>query len=286
MAKQTTTYVISGRVFDRNSGKPVAAAKVEAWDKDLICDDLLGSAITTAKGEFSLEFTASYFSELFLDRRPELFFKVFVADELVLDTRHDVLWNVDAGNTRVELPIAAGHGHDRPPQQSTDQPSPRPAWSPSHSYLLGTGSVRAVVTAEKPDIDGFLAAANMDTQENRARIDQGMQKVQAWLDAEPGRKARFEASPHATLLEIDPKLPEDLAPAGALGSCARLQSGAYNPCALDLLRRACVWLGASATNRQLFADDPTLAIDAVAGAAPSEAIAVAKMALQYARRAL
>ncbi|MGH9929231.1 MAG: neuraminidase-like domain-containing protein, partial [Pyrinomonadaceae bacterium] len=44
--------------------------------------------------------------ELFLDRRPDLFFKVFREKELIKSTEDSVLWNVAAGNTEVVIEVA------------------------------------------------------------------------------------------------------------------------------------------------------------------------------------
>jgi hypothetical protein len=40
------TFQINGRLIDRNTKKGVPDLQIEAWDKDLIFDDLVGSAIT------------------------------------------------------------------------------------------------------------------------------------------------------------------------------------------------------------------------------------------------
>ena len=112
------TYQINGRVIDNQSRRGIAGLRVEAWDKDLIISDLVGSDRTDEEGKFRIEFSRSYFSELFLDRKPDLFFKVFADDELIKSTQDSILWNVPAGTTPVEIVVSfitphevSGNGH-------------------------------------------------------------------------------------------------------------------------------------------------------------------------------
>jgi outer membrane protein assembly factor BamB len=103
MAKEN--YLILGRVISRTSQQGVSNLRVEAWDKDLIVNDLVGSAVTDAEGAFRIEFAASYFRELFVDREPDLFFKVFDGTKLVKSTEDSVLWNVEVGETEVVIEV-------------------------------------------------------------------------------------------------------------------------------------------------------------------------------------
>ncbi|CAN5882390.1 hypothetical protein BH18ACI4_BH18ACI4_00610 [soil metagenome] len=105
MAKKEKDIKILGRVIDRLTRNGVAGLRVEAWDKDLICADLVGSAIPDEQGAFQIELDASYFQELFLDRRPDLFFKVFADGSLIQSTEDSVLWNVEAGATEVIIEV-------------------------------------------------------------------------------------------------------------------------------------------------------------------------------------
>jgi Dyp-type peroxidase family len=100
-----TTFRICGRVIDRQTRYGVVGLRVEAWDKDLICNDLVGTANTNSQGTFRIEFNESYFRDLFLDRQPDLFFKVFHEDELIKSTEDLVLWNVSTGDTEVSIEV-------------------------------------------------------------------------------------------------------------------------------------------------------------------------------------
>ncbi|HEX8088032.1 MAG TPA: neuraminidase-like domain-containing protein [Blastocatellia bacterium] len=107
------TYEINGRVSDSKSGRGIAGLRVEAWDKDLILDDLVGSMVTDTDGRFRIEFKRSYYAERFLDRKPDLFFKVFSGSDLIKSTQDSILWNVAAETTPVEIPVqwASNDGH-------------------------------------------------------------------------------------------------------------------------------------------------------------------------------
>lgn len=100
-----TTFRIIGRVINRLTQRPLAGLRLETWDKDLICDDLVGSAISDEHGTFQITFDDSYFRDLFFDRHPDLFFKVFRAGQLIHSTEDSVIWNVAAGETLVIIAV-------------------------------------------------------------------------------------------------------------------------------------------------------------------------------------
>lgn len=107
MAKKANRmFRINGRVIDRATQKGIVGLRVEAWDKDLIFHDLVGTAVTDVDGGFRIDLGESHFKELFQDRQPDLFFKVFREDELIKSTGDSVLWNVAAGSTEVVIEVA------------------------------------------------------------------------------------------------------------------------------------------------------------------------------------
>lgn len=106
MAKKAKkTFRITGRVIDRKTRRGISGLRVEGWDKDLILNDLVGSAVTDEQGAFSIGFTASSLKELFLNRQPDLFFKVFRDDALLTSTEDSVSWNVGAAETEVVIEV-------------------------------------------------------------------------------------------------------------------------------------------------------------------------------------
>lgn len=115
-------FVIQGRVIDRNFQVGAPGVRVEAWDKDLIVSDLVGVATTDPEGTFRLEFESAYFQELFADRSPDLFFKIFHKDELIRSTENAVLWNVAAGETEIGIEVEL-KSCPHPMPNATDTPT-------------------------------------------------------------------------------------------------------------------------------------------------------------------
>ncbi len=110
--KKNYNYMIRGTVTSERDGQGVANLGVEAWDKDLVFNDFVGSAVTDEQGAFQIQFTESHFKELFLDRKPDLFFKVFKGDKLIKSTENSVLWNV--GRKTKDIVIAVKMPDDGP----------------------------------------------------------------------------------------------------------------------------------------------------------------------------
>lgn len=97
-------HQIKGRVIDSFTGDGIGGVRVEAWDSDLFfVDDFLGSATTRSDGSFSITFDESAFQDVFFDRRPDLYFKVYCYNELLVSTEGSVQWNVEEPHKGVEI---------------------------------------------------------------------------------------------------------------------------------------------------------------------------------------
>ena len=110
------TYKINGKVVELNSGEGIKGDRIEAWDKDLMVSDLVGSAVSNDNGVFRIEFTEEHFKELFFDRRPDLFFKVYRKGQMIQNTINSIFWNVEREDVEITLQVpgkvGSGDGTD------------------------------------------------------------------------------------------------------------------------------------------------------------------------------
>lgn len=103
--KAAKRYRIFGCTINKNTGKGIEGLLVEAWDKDLICDDLVGRTLTDEQGNFQMEFDDSYFKDLFIDQDPDLFFRVFRKKKLLASTENEVIWNFKSQKKKIVIAI-------------------------------------------------------------------------------------------------------------------------------------------------------------------------------------
>ena len=110
-------YEINGKVVDSSTRAGVAGVRVEIWDKDFGTDDYLGSAETIFDGSFAITFDEDSFRDLFPERWPDLYFKVFCWAELLASTENSVLWNIKDPNVHLTItvppvtPVHCGERH-------------------------------------------------------------------------------------------------------------------------------------------------------------------------------
>jgi hypothetical protein len=139
-------FKITGHVIDSKTQQGVKGLRVEAWDKDLIISDLVGGTTTGEGGIFRIQFDASYFRELFLDQRPDLYFKVFRGDKLIKSTKDSVLWNVDQEDIEITIEVEDSGGANGP----SDNASKKAATT--------RGILQATFTPRKPRPDELQLA--------------------------------------------------------------------------------------------------------------------------------
>jgi len=68
--------VVKGRIVTRKGGTPVEGAEVEVYDKDMLVDDYLGTAVTDREGRFLVDFTWANYKDGVFEGRPDIFLKV------------------------------------------------------------------------------------------------------------------------------------------------------------------------------------------------------------------
>ncbi len=115
-----TTFTITGKIIN-TTRQALSDLRIEAWDKDLFIDDFVGESISDADGFFQIIFTENRFRELFFDRRPDLYFKIFANGKLIDSTENSVLWNIDTAEKEVVIIIDRNQGSTTgaPPDQAT-----------------------------------------------------------------------------------------------------------------------------------------------------------------------
>src|SRR4030095_12996153 len=98
-------YTVHGNVLESQTEKPISDLRIEAWDKDLLNDDYLDFARSDKDGKFRINFDDSDFDDWFGERRPDIYFKVFHHDELLVSTEDSVLWNMKKGDVKINIKI-------------------------------------------------------------------------------------------------------------------------------------------------------------------------------------
>ncbi|MGZ9163765.1 MAG: hypothetical protein ACXW4U_01170, partial [Anaerolineales bacterium] len=105
MNNNDKTFRITGHIIDKKTRQTVPGLRVEIWDKDMIFNELVGSAVTDEHGVLQITISESYFREIFRDRRPDLFFKVFHEEKLIKSTEDSILRNADNFETPVVIEV-------------------------------------------------------------------------------------------------------------------------------------------------------------------------------------
>lgn len=111
------TFRIRGVVKEAESGIGVSGLFIRAYDKDLLFDDLMGSAYSGENGRFEIVSLPGDFQE-FLDTKPDVYLQIYTPDgkSLLFSTEDAVRWQ--AGEEEVfEVLIPRKHLGDLSPQR-------------------------------------------------------------------------------------------------------------------------------------------------------------------------
>ena len=84
-------HAIAGLVRDRSSGKPIAGARVRAYDRDTQTNNLVGEAVTAADGRFAIARDTAAFAE-FVEDSPDVVFDVEPPNGGRYTARRDLRW--------------------------------------------------------------------------------------------------------------------------------------------------------------------------------------------------
>ena len=116
-------HLIVGRVRDQATGKPIARARVCAYDRDDYVDDLIGEAVTADDGRFEIA-GADYdaFAD-FVEDSPDVVIDVQLANGAIYSSRRDLRWTagkllplapVDVPGDVLDAPKGSGRARARP----------------------------------------------------------------------------------------------------------------------------------------------------------------------------
>lgn len=108
------TFRIQGVVLEQESRAPLPGLFLKAYDKDLLFDDLLGSAFTDNRGRFAIVTDANDFRDLF-EKRPDVYFKVFRAPgtQPIYTTEKPIRWSPRFSSVEIRIPWERVHDERR-----------------------------------------------------------------------------------------------------------------------------------------------------------------------------
>ena len=98
-------YLVKGKVLDQRTGAGIGGLRVEAWDKDPSADDYVGFDFTREDGSYEIVFDQGMYQELLFDCWPDLYFKVYRDQILLLSTEDSVAWDLRTPVHEIDLVI-------------------------------------------------------------------------------------------------------------------------------------------------------------------------------------
>ncbi|MDC0749965.1 Tc toxin subunit A-related protein [Polyangium mundeleinium] len=169
-----TIYRLEGRIVDAATGYGVSDVYVELWDQEGLCKDLVAIAKTDALGDFTIALNDAYLDSLFLDRRPDLKFRLFKSGQFAPPT---VTWQPSAGTQRIRIPV------DLSATRTNEQPCKRVVRgrltnAQGHARAGYTIRIYHKTVSDDTRLDGFNNAPYATTDdEGRYRITYGSEEL-------------------------------------------------------------------------------------------------------------
>ncbi len=97
-------YEINGQIIGSRNKNGLYNLRVEAWEKDVKYNDLLGNTITNSEGNFNIRFDSTYFREYSPESEPDIFFKVYMGRRLLKSTESELIKNASE-NIQITITI-------------------------------------------------------------------------------------------------------------------------------------------------------------------------------------
>lgn len=139
-------FRLSGTVVEAESGLGLAGLFVKAYDKDLLFDDLLGTAFIGPSGEFEIVSEADDFREFF-DAKPDIYLRVLTPDgkHELYSTRDAVRWNAgryEEFDVRIPRDRLGEHAPPRDVVLVDDDGTPQSTFAPGESLRVAIRGLR------------------------------------------------------------------------------------------------------------------------------------------------
>jgi hypothetical protein len=96
-------FTVAGAILSKGTDEPLEELRVEAWDKNMIKDELLGTDVTTEFGKFSITFSKNNFKDLFFNNRPDIYFKIYKEEKLVHTTEDNIDWDIENDKKDIKI---------------------------------------------------------------------------------------------------------------------------------------------------------------------------------------
>ena len=134
------TFKITGTVKVAETGVGLPGLLVKAYDKDILFDDLLGSAITGTGGGFGIVSEMKDFRDFF-DVKPDIYLKVYTSDgtKEIYATKEGIRWNAGrVEDFEVLIPLKE-IGNGAPPknvQLLSENGETRTSYDPGESLVV------------------------------------------------------------------------------------------------------------------------------------------------------